>query len=74
VSDTDEEKGGLLSGMGEADILSLRSGIDQHQDARLFGGASEGVQAAGHGMSSHGNNQLYQEIANQKIKYFKKIA
>jgi hypothetical protein len=27
VSDTDEEKGGLLSGIGEADIISLKSGL-----------------------------------------------
>ena len=27
VSDTDEEKGGLLSGVGEGDLLSLKSGL-----------------------------------------------
>ena len=27
VSDTEEEKGGLLSGIGEADIISLKSGL-----------------------------------------------
>jgi len=27
VSETEDEKGGLLSGIGEADILSLKSGL-----------------------------------------------
>jgi hypothetical protein len=27
VSETEDEKGGILSGIGEADILSLKSGL-----------------------------------------------
>lgn len=41
VSDTDEEKGGLLSAEGEGELLSLRSGIDNQNDIRLFGVGQE---------------------------------
>jgi hypothetical protein len=42
VSDTGDEGAGIFSGLGEADILSFKSGtshIGLGQDARLFAGA-----------------------------------
>lgn len=65
VSDTDEEKGGLLSGINE-DLLSLKSGL-----SLLVGNPKNELSKV---KQQEHNNHLYQEVASQKIKYFKKIA
>lgn len=66
VSDTDEEKGGLLSGINE-DMLSIKSGL-----SLLVGNPKN--ELLGKAKQQEQSNHLYQEVASQKIKYFKKIA
>jgi hypothetical protein len=90
VSDTDNENNaGLLSGIGSHDIASMRSGVEmvlggnplrKPQQTAEFGHYHDNCHSQPDAVvlskfkAQEEYNALYQELANQKIKYFQKIA